>query len=630
MKRFLSLFSLLLFSYFANSVYCADSSIPHESIETDSIMDDSIENLTGFEAIVESLGGISTDYSYSKKIKLDEPALGYLNITGIDDMPVRKNQNLKAWMEYFDPQGNYFKKRIILDLQGNSSTIFPKKNAKLDICEDEWIGDATTDVTFGNWVKQDSFHLKAFYNDYFRGLGEVAYNLFEQVIADREGFAYPWQRSEYAENEEKALCHPMAFPVIVYLNNEFYGVFALQLKKHRKNMAHGKTTPEHIHLDGTIDEATLFNGKINWSAFEIRNPKSLICVDGSKYDGDRPKELIDENSEMFDSADENHLRSATVKAYIINLTNYCAILKEMQSAGASDKAIREKISEMFDVEGYLDYNTFSAVINNIDGYDKNWQWFTYNGVKWHVAPYDLDMSFGNMYYAYFLLDPEYIYPNEKPGMKFIINMGPTRYLNRYFSTEINERYCKLRRSGIFSTSNIMSLICNWYDRISPENYDLEYVKWSDSYCIKDMVVDPNWEVVEPCWMELRYAQEYNPSKTYLPGNICQRYWKVFRALNEVNGINPCPVPGYRDDLNRVEDWITRRLVAQDQWFEFDAVAPDDEVLTSVEDVYSTDSLNSEIGVYYDLLGRKLNTPVKGINIVRDTKGNFKKILSIQQ
>ena len=36
-------------------------------------------------------------------------------------------------------------------------------------------------VDFDGWVKQDHFHLKAFYTDRLRGIGIVGYQLFDQM-----------------------------------------------------------------------------------------------------------------------------------------------------------------------------------------------------------------------------------------------------------------------------------------------------------------------------------------------------------------------------------------------------------------------------------------------------------------
>ena len=117
------------------------------------------------------------DWSESSFIQIPEPRFAIINITNIDSMPTTKQDNKKAFLEFWDMQGNYFKKHVILNAQGQSSMSALKKNVAIDICDDEWIGDEVPKIRFGNWVPQDSFHMKAYYGDFFRGVGCVSYEL---------------------------------------------------------------------------------------------------------------------------------------------------------------------------------------------------------------------------------------------------------------------------------------------------------------------------------------------------------------------------------------------------------------------------------------------------------------------
>ena len=179
---------------------------------------------TPFEQRISELGlsEVTTDWSDSAEINIPKPKCAYVNITGIASMP-KSNKDLKAWMEVYDGNGNYFKKRIITNRQGKSTTQWPKKNFKVDFCEDEWIGDATTTMTIGDWVDQDSYHFKAFYLDYFKGTGIVGYYAYQSLNRDRGEYGWIWERA--AENIKKpdprARCYPDAFPCVVYHNGDF-------------------------------------------------------------------------------------------------------------------------------------------------------------------------------------------------------------------------------------------------------------------------------------------------------------------------------------------------------------------------------------------------------------------------
>ena len=186
---------------------------------------------TAFEERIHELGldEIVNDYSDTKKIIVEEPQCAYINITGAEIMPAQKGQTMNVWMDVYFGNGKYFRKRAIIDAQGNSSLNLDKKNFKADFCDDEWVGDETPSITIGDWVKQDSYHFKAYYIDWLRGVGVVGYRLYDQMALN---IGRPWTRAtdHISKPKENARCYPDGFPCIVYLNGDFYGIFAWQLK----------------------------------------------------------------------------------------------------------------------------------------------------------------------------------------------------------------------------------------------------------------------------------------------------------------------------------------------------------------------------------------------------------------
>ena len=158
-------------------------------------------------------------------------------------MPTSKTAEIPAVMEFWDRQGNYFKKDITCSAQGSSSLSYVKKNVKFDFLD--------FDLKIGSWGVQDSFHLKSYYTDFFRGVAVTSYKLWDEIMHTK-----PYVRemvdtsamrttADGAGNisdltlqlDTGALCHPDGFPCIVYLNGQFYGVFSWQIKKQRKKKA---------------------------------------------------------------------------------------------------------------------------------------------------------------------------------------------------------------------------------------------------------------------------------------------------------------------------------------------------------------------------------------------------------
>lgn len=297
------------------------------------------------------------------------------------------------------------------------------------------------------------------------------------------------------------MCHPDGFPCIVYLNGEFYGIFSWQLKKQRKNYHMDKSTVEHIHIDGTLYAGNFWNGAINWTQFEIRNPNKLYTMDGKKYDGDAPKELIDETSEKYDPDNKDHKRTAQVKKYIQDFVSKFGELQQLYTAYQSNpnnetlSAVKSKYEEIFDWENQRDYLIFSDIIKNSDGFGKNWQWTTYDGVKWWVNAYDLDMSYGGMFNGTYISSP-------LTGHITTSTVYSAGYIPLLYNTELEARYAELRRAGIIDTEHILAKLKDWCARIGTANYELEYEKWPNSPCIVKYT-DSIYRVKK--WLEVEIA-----------------------------------------------------------------------------------------------------------------------------
>lgn len=443
------------------------------------------------------------DWSENSKIQIPEPNLAFVNITNIASMPTSKTQNMHAIFEFWDMQGNYFKKKVILNAQGNSSLYMPKKNFACDFCNDNWEGDDTFKIKFGNWVPQDSFHFKGFYADFFKGVSMVGYKLFNEIestrsscinrvwkrallpSADTIGYGTKGMKDTTDVNiliDNGARCYPDGFPCIVHLNGSFYGVFSWALKKHRDNYMLNKSKPENIQLDGDIYDTFMYNGTIDWDVingtkassgggmdgFEFRNPKSLICIDGTKYDADtNRKELIDSTSGSYDSSNKNHILTNKVKAYYSTLTTYIPTLKKMEEQSEEVSVIKSKIQSFFDIDSLIDYLIFSDIVTNVDGFRKNWQWITYDGVKWAVCPYDLDGIIG--WSGWGELSPT----SDRYGNTLDL---PTGWVIKYFDTELCERY-KTLRTGVLTVKNIFNLLNEWCSRIGASNFEKDLSKW---------------------------------------------------------------------------------------------------------------------------------------------------------
>ena len=500
------------------------------------------------------------DYSNTENIEIAEPWFAWVNITGLTSLPLSKTDVREVWIEVYDGHGSYFRKRALLKAQGSWSLKFPKRNFSCQFCENDWTATTTPDIRIGNWVKQDAFHFKAFYTDYFRGIGEIGYKLFLHIVADRAPY---WERGGYTVPSKRARCFPDGFPCAVYIDGAFYGLYAWQLKKSRKNMNMEKTEELHIHLDGLLNNSTLFHGNVGWKQFDIRHPKDPYVTDKTQ-------------------------------TAILQLSRYHAELTALEESGADSLGMKQAFEQRFDIASLLDYNVFYQFVCNCDGSLKNWQWFTYDGRKWLVAPYDLDQTFGLNLYG--VVRPA-VWDHSQ------LTEGPFYWVAHYYQKELRQRYAELRKNGALSADNILAIVDDWYNRVSELMYEQEKTKWPDSPCYGPAICNMGWQ---PCpeWTLYKTTSDYSSTAKYDAGDVCKLEGRLWEATQPVTGVRPYQRNSQLDSLQRLEHWVTERLAYLDEHYSFQ------DTPMHIKSVvwFVTDSK------YYNLLGQPVSRPRKGTYI----------------
>ena len=478
--------------------------------------------MSEFEKALKSHGFSASkgDWTDSTYIHIPEPECAFANIEG--ELPTEKGKTTKGTINFYDMQGNYFKKYVEIDVHGRTSAGFNKKNYTIDFYNDSNYNDSFT-IKFGRWVSLDSYYFQGWYTDAFRGIDIVAYKLYQQMVSTRgyekdKPYKYVYNKDSVSYGTEtntntsqnlgkNALCTPDGFPVILYLNGSFWGVYTVMLKKNRVNFLMDKKDYSAIELD--LGNGNIVNGIKDWSSFEIRNPKTLICMDGSKYDGDAPKELIDESSESYSASNKDMKNSVITKHAIESLADAYNEIKTAISNSKTNEEIKAIIEAHYNVDFMIDYMIFSNLIENLDGWGGNWQWTTWNGIVWNPNPYDLNATFG--------LDPYGLFA-KSPSTGFT-SPSVTKYIYDYYKEEVKSRYASLRKDNIISTSNIMGLFKSWIERIGSDNYENEFKKWNATPSQRPSNINSEY------WARNNYGinsyfYKYSASKTYKKNEYC--------------------------------------------------------------------------------------------------------------
>lgn len=521
-------------------------------------------NTNVFSKNIDNLQNVSDNFclsSYSEDVDivLEEPRIAEVRLYA-KTFPSSKTSDIEGKMKFISGKA-FFERNVLINLQGTTSMTMPKKNISLDIMDSSY--SDSLKIRFGDWVSQDSFHLKAYYFDLTKGVAPTAYMLYKQ-IEESNGFEndrpYKMYKKTILEGgadindiedsfNYDALCHPMGFPCVLYWNDEFYGLMSWQLKKHRDNYAMNKKNAKHIHLDGWIDKGTLFGGKVDWTAFEIRNPKSLVCSDGSNYDGENPKELIDDTMPNYDSSNKNHKNTMAVKKSIIAFSKYMSEIDAViASSPDNTTAIKNAIEERFDVVRFIDYLLFIWATANTDSTAKNWQFLSYDGKKLTVEPYDLDSCWGigAAMTGNFLSDKgkEYLFGTTD---------NPLQYIYRYYLTELKERWKVLRDKKIIDAENINNLYLAWYHRVGFDNIQKELKKWNESPCYRPIGLNDSWELTGDSYVRFStISTDWMPQNTYAENDRCKYNNRLYRSKSSGN-INHLPTETeYWEDLTFVE------------------------------------------------------------------------------
>lgn len=504
-----------------------------------------------------------SDFSKESHVELPIPRIAaHVRIYALK-LPTTKTDDIEAEIEYNDKDGNYFRKPVILNSQGSSSmnyidkTTGEKGNLSIDLNDG-------SEIKFGDFPTQDSFHLKKYYIDAFRGQCIVGYWLMEEVYQSHTiGAQYPY---DYIRRTDSLLsatgkinkdfftgakCHPDGFPIeITFINKKtgeetWIGVYAWNLKKSKEVYYCDKKNTSNIILDGVISKETLFGGTVQWNQFEIRNPKSLKTINGSKYDGDNPQELSD--TDEF---------SKKVKDAIVRLSNLTSDLALSNT--------QETFKKYLITDAFIDYILVSDVLYNSDGYAKNWIWCTWDGLLWCPTLYDVDSIFGSHWNGtHIMVNTDKYTPNDVKTFGF----------RALFADEIKQRYAELRNKKVFDVDNIVSLLSKWLNMVGYDNLKKDLTKYNETPSYRDSKLNEQWMQVP--WGDGN-EKEFDESITYTKDQYCKYLGFFFQATTSVTGVPPVKelysslpnVGGCYNSLQRVSNWLTSRIKTLDNIYKY--------------------------------------------------------------
>ena len=382
-----------------------------------------------------------SDKSPLKEIRIPKPnTIPRVYFDGVTLASVTKDDGFPCKMRYVDDAGNYFEKDILLSYQGSSSMNYHKKNFAIDILNRD---GSECKIRVGNWVSQDSFHFKANYIDatHYRNVGVCQlYDKMRHTLP--AGQVYPFQppydrdiTSFPNRFPTGALGHIDGFPIELYLNDMYYGIYTWNLKVHRANFDMKKDNQSQILLKQDSEWGMDFYSyrETDW---EFKNPS-------------KPNAIA-----------------------IASIERLFAWLKAVDEV--PDQALFEDTYEDYIyVDSLIDYYLILQLFGAYDCVVKNMTLYTMNGTKWYLGIYDLDTTFGLSW------DGSRITEASDQGIVDLRNNALLRIIDRWRKEEIKDRFKFLvQDGGVLSPLNVDAHIYDFMCRIGNENYERDFNNWA--------------------------------------------------------------------------------------------------------------------------------------------------------
>ena len=322
--------------------------------------------------------------------------------------------------------------------QGHNSLMLPKKNYTIRLYSDEGISQKYR-LVFNNWQREHKYVLKANYRDISQARNLVAANIWADMAASRSNlYEILRQTSNYGAVD--------GFPVVVYLNQEFIGLYTMNL-----------------HIDDDL--------------FQMKSPHDAVLITNSV----EPEEcrfyseatFTDENSweiEYCGTGENNQWAKDTLN----ELINFIMT--------SSDEEFKNDLGVHLDVDGAVDYLIFIYVLGLKDNAVKDLVLLKYEDCDALIpSVYDMEHAFGLATDGKTFMSPYKFLPfRTENGLNS--NTGSLLWdrMLQLFNTEIQARYTILRKT-VLSRTALINRVNTYIDSIDPIYYTYDIEKWQRDF-----------------------------------------------------------------------------------------------------------------------------------------------------
>lgn len=436
----------------------------------------------GITFISSGQGNTAEKSSVLPEEELNIPTLkitDYNNYTDSDDTTLNirdvisnniKSFTANASASYMDPEsGLSFNVYANLKLQGNSSMSYPKKNFTIKFYKNETFESKYKVELQEGWGKESKYVLKANYMDHSHSRNVFGAKLWGQIVNSRE--------STY----QQLLDSPNGgaidgYPVKVYINGEYEGLYTLNIPKDDWQFAMG---------DG--ENEALLAGESHEGSCNFNQP--------GRYD---------ESDWTIEYPDPDEEDVSWVKSSFNNVIDFVS--------NSSDQQFKEFFNEYLDYNSCLDYYVYMLFICGTDNWEKNMLMATYDGQKWFPSVYDMDSTFGIYWNGGHYNTIDWMLTHEYNGPDNGTNSLLWDRFYKAFKDEITARYAELRET-VLSEKNFVKTLNDFIGDIPKEAFDRDLEIYGG--IPSSSTSDPN-QIINYTLERLKYLDDQFGYKTEQP------------------------------------------------------------------------------------------------------------------
>ena len=313
--------------------------------------------------------------------------------------------------------------------QGHTTLHLEKHNYTVRLFDDAELTEKHR-ISFRNWQREHKYILKANYLDPSQARNLVSAGIWADMAVSRAGLSERLRTtSNYGAVD--------GFPVTVWLNGEFLGLYTMNLHKDDDLYGMEKGAAEAVVIaNAQTKDESLFRSRASFDPDE-GDWEMEFCGTGEndQWAEDSFNDLID---------------------FVM---------------ASDDKTFREGLAEYLDVDAAVDYLIYLYALGLTDNSARDLVMLKYEGEPWIPSAYDMEDAFGLSPDGTSYLSPSCFLPRQSEG-KWISGTNSLlwdRVLQCFFP-EIQTRYTQLRK-GILSEDALIRRIDTYMDAIPTRYYE---------------------------------------------------------------------------------------------------------------------------------------------------------------